>query len=707
MTLSCLAPIIRARSSKLSLALALALLACVAAPVSPLQTVASTYRKTPNPRTRAAVLQFANAHPNDQPGALALLVLGTTEIDQRQFGDALRHLESARKRLPKLADTIGYLEAFCQSELRDFAAVEAALQPVWQSQPRSPWIVQSVLVETNSWLQLNQAPKVAPLVEQHLADLSEQQADLLLARAYAAEGQTAEAGARYQKIYVDHPLSPEASDAETALARYPALPTSALLARAFKLIDGGDYTRAHKQLNSLLPRLSGGDLDLARVRMGAAQYLAGEYKPAYQHLMSFQAGAGEAEAERLYYLLQCTRKLDRMDEMSANLDRLSAGYPQSSWRLQALIAAANYYSAHNQKDAGEPLYRACYQAFANDPRSSQCHWKYAWAQYLRDPAASETLLREHLRQYPDSDHASPALYFLGRIEELKQDTGAARVFYERITGLYPNYYYAMLARGRLSQLGVRAGARPAAHSETFVANAVTKDRLERARLLASAGLDDLAEAELRCGAQADGQPQIMAVELAELANRRDAPDQGIRFIKRYAPTYLSMPMDTAPDKFWRLAFPMPYRGSIETYARAQSIDPYLVAALIRQESEFNPKAISRSNARGLTQVLPGTGRELSRKLKIPRYKTAMLFTPDTNVKIGTFYLKALLDQLQGKWEATLASYNAGKSHVTGWLAAGTYHEPAEFVESIPFSETRIYVESVLRNAEVYRRLYSK
>jgi len=163
----------------------------------------------------------------------------------------------------------------------------------------------------------------------------------------------------------------------------------------------------------------------------------------------------------------------------------------------------------------------------------------------------------------------------------------------------------------------------------------------------------------------------------------------------------------APDKFWRLAFPLPYRGSIETYAREQSLDPFLVAALIRQESEFNPKAVSHANARGLTQVLPGTGRELSRKLKIPRYKTAMLFTPDTNVKIGTYYLKALLDQLQGRWEPTLASYNAGKSRVTSWLSATNYHEPAEFVESIPFNETRVYVESVLRNAEVYRRLYSK
>lgn len=704
MTLSCLAQIIRARSPKLSLTLAFAALACTAAPSS-LETLASTYRKTPNLRTRAALVQFANAHPSDQQGALAMLVLGSTEIDQRQFGDALRHLEGARKRLPKLTDTIGYLEAFAHSELHDYAAVEPALQPVWRSTPKSPWILQSVLTQAGAWMQLGQPQKVSALVEEHAADLSEQQADLLLARAYEAQGKSADAAARYQKIYVDHPLTAEASEAETALA-HSELPAPALLARASRLIDGGDYTRARKQLDALLPKLTGADLDSARVRIGAAHYLAGEYKPAYQHLTAFQT-AGESEAERLYYVLQSARHLDKIDEMSGTLDRLSSAYPQSTWRLQGIIAVANYYSAHNQRDASEPLYRACYQAFPNDPRSELCHWKYVWANYLRDPAASEVLLVEHQKLYPDSEHASGAMYFLGRIAEWKHDSAGARASYEKLTSQYPNYYYAMVARGRLSEMGVAPSKRSSGHSEIFVPTALTKERLERARLLTSAGLDDLAEGELRCGAKSDGQSQLMAVELAELANRRDAPDQGIRFIKRYAPAYLSMSLDAAPDKFWRLAFPMPYRGSIETYARAQSLDPYLVAALIRQESEFNPKAISRSNARGLTQVLPGTGRELSRKLKIPHYKTAMLFTPDTNVKIGTFYLRALSDQLQGKWEATLASYNAGKSRAVAWLAAGTYREPAEFVESIPFSETRGYVESVLRNAEVYRRLYSK
>jgi soluble lytic murein transglycosylase len=518
---------------------------------------------------------------------------------------------------------------------------------------------------------------------------------------------------------LDFPLSKEASDAQTALTRYPAPSAHALLARALKLIDGADYERARKELTALLPQLSGADLDLARVRIGAARYLARENRPAYDYLKSLQLSSPESDAERLYYLLECARRLDRIDEMRSFLDRLSESYPKSVRRFDGLLSAANYYTSHRESEAAEPLYRTCYEAFPEEPRAALCQWKVAWTAYMRDPAGAAPLLEAHLTRYPDSDRVSTALYFLGRIAESKQDLGAARAYYESIDKVYPNYYYAMLARERLARSGFSGVApspaalqflgalqlTPRRPSQSFVPSATTNERIERAHLLASVALDDLAESELRFGAKLDGQPQIMAVELADLANRRDAPDQAIRYIKHYASGYLSLSLDTAPDKFWRLAFPLPYRRSLETYSREHSLDPFLVAALIRQESEFNAKAVSRSNARGLTQVLPSTGRQLSRKLKIPRYSTNSLFSPDTNLKIGTYYLKALFDQLQGKWEETLASYNAGKSRVTSWLMAGTFHEPAEFVESIPFSETRVYVQSVLRNAEVYRRLY--
>jgi len=721
MMLNCWVTIIPVRWFRLAGAAACVWICTGAVSAQSLDALADRYRKTPSTNSRAAVLRYSEIHRADKNGALALLLLGATETDQRQFGDALTHLKAAGKRLPELADYTAYLSAVAESGLRQFSDTASALTPVWQSTPASPLVTKAVLLQAESFLQSGTPAAAIAIVQQHLSDLSSPQAELLLARAYDAQNNGDAAAQHYQKIYLEYPLSKEASDAEAALTRYSGIPPEALFARALKLETGGDYTRAGKELTALLPRLSGENFDLARVRIGAAAYLGRENESAYKYLISFQASSPEPEAERLYYLLESQRRLNRLDDMNATLEKLAQSFPQSHWRLAGLISVGNYYAAHDQPETAQPLYRTCSESFAKDLESAACHWKITWFAYLHDPTPAEGMLREHLTRYPASDQVSPALYYLGRIAESKSDWASARTYYDTINNAYPNYYYAMLARERLDTASI-AGATESPGTKLFLTGAqfvnrhtpesfepttLTKQRIARAHLLDVAGLDDLADGELRFGAKADGQPQIMALELAELASERDAPDQGIRFIKHYAPGYLSLSLDAAPERFWRLAFPMPYRKSLEEYCRAQSLDPYLMAALIRQESEFNPKAISPANARGLSQVMPATGRQLNRKLKIPRYSTAMLFTPDTNLKMGTFYLKQLSDELEGKWEATLASYNAGKSHVTKWMASANYREPAEFVESIPFAETRVYVQSVLRNAEMYRKLYGQ
>jgi soluble lytic murein transglycosylase len=166
-----------------------------------------------------------------------------------------------------------------------------------------------------------------------------------------------------------------------------------------------------------------------------------------------------------------------------------------------------------------------------------------------------------------------------------------------------------------------------------------------------------------------------------------------------------MPLESAPVDFWKLAFPMRYRADLERFAKQNEMDPFLMAALIRQESEFNPKAVSPANARGLTQILPSTGRELSHRLKVTPYTTARLFQPVVNLQLGTYYLKSMTATLGGHSEAALAAYNAGLSRAHAWLSWADFREPAEFIETVPFTETRNYIQTVLRNADVYRRLY--
>jgi len=179
----------------------------------------------------------------------------------------------------------------------------------------------------------------------------------------------------------------------------------------------------------------------------------------------------------------------------------------------------------------------------------------------------------------------------------------------------------------------------------------------------------------------------------------------MHIMKSMAPPYINLTLDDAPRKFWELLFPLPFRSELFNSARARELDPYLVAGLIRQESEFNPQAKSPANAYGLTQVRPVTGRQFARKAGVPRFSNRLLLQPSANLKIGTSVLRSMLDQNGGQVEQTLAAYNAGPNRVAEWLTWNHYREPAEFVESIPFTETRDYVQAVLRNADMYRRLY--
>ena len=362
-----------------------------------------------------------------------------------------------------------------------------------------------------------------------------------------------------------------------------------------------------------------------------------------------------------------------------------------------------------------PLYRDVYENFPTDASAATAHWKVAFRAWMQNGSDAGDLLREHLRRYPNHATTGAALYFLGRDAEERHEPGDARVFYQKLATIFENHYYAMRARERLARSEVRDAA-PSSKAEQFLANLTlpvakpvsmqptrpTTLRIERSRLLRAAGLSDLADSELRFGARTDCQAAIVGMEMASAA---EAPHQAMHAMKGMSPEYLNLPLEDAPRRYWELLFPLPYRSELTADAEAHSLDPYLLAGLIRQESEFDPKAISRAKAYGLTQVRPGTGRQFARSAGVSRFSTSLLFQPSVNLKIGAAILRSMLDQNGGQLEQTLAAYNAGPARLADWLKWNNYREPAEFVESIPFTETRDYVQAVLRNADIYRRLY--
>jgi soluble lytic murein transglycosylase len=180
----------------------------------------------------------------------------------------------------------------------------------------------------------------------------------------------------------------------------------------------------------------------------------------------------------------------------------------------------------------------------------------------------------------------------------------------------------------------------------------------------------------------------------------------ITAMKRAYPQWVTESGDQLPDAAWQILFPLQFPDLLTTSSAAAGVDPALVAAVIQQESTFDPGAVSGAGAHGLMQLMPPTGRALARGVGIKKLQVSQLHDPAVGLKLGTIYLGEMIGRFGGKIERAVAAYNAGPHRVAVWNLARPGMSAEEFVDSIPFSETRTYVMTVLASQEQYRRIYS-
>lgn len=717
---------IRVRWSSVTLALLAAALSAtlLAAAVKHSTTKRKTGAAAANKKNAASAAPKAKA-----AGAAALLALAQKQLDDNNLQTAFEYASRAAKQAPELDDYANYIRAEAQARLRNPAEVQKAVAHVLQHNPVSPITGPAAALAVQADLDSDKPKQALELIRKFYARIPQPQADSLLARAFQATGDLPQAAEYFQRVYYGYPKTKEAGDAENCLndlrtklgENYPPPMPTVMLGRAMKLVQARDYIGARNELNNVIPQLGGAQRDIAKVRLGEVDFFNRDYAKAKRYLESLQVGEAAADAERLDYLGRSILRLDRQASVDAYLDTLAKKYPQSSYRLDLLLTAANLALFENDQPRYTKLFSDCAVSFPTDPGAEWCHWRLAFEHYRRGASGAVDEFKSFITRFPGSSDANAALYFIARSAESRGVFTEARAYYDAIIDHHPNTYYGIQARKRLKEPRVRTAepalrdleflrtvawpARP--QTPSFVADRAAEKRLRRSRLLHLALLDDWAELELRFASNNDGgSPYVYAYELAKIATERDAPDQAIRYVKQFAPGYLSLGFDDVPMSFWHLAFPLPYRTALTTHSRQNGLDPYLVAALIRQESEFNVRAISPAKAYGLMQVLPSTGRQLARQLRIRHFSANDLLTPNRNLQLGTRYFSWLMKSFGDQEEQVLAAFNAGKSRVDLWNTWGPFHEQAEFIETIPFQETRNYVEMVLRNADIYRQLYS-
>ncbi|MBS1853137.1 MAG: transglycosylase SLT domain-containing protein [Acidobacteria bacterium] len=670
------------------------------------------------PAAYAGVEAYAHRHTLKDAGALAWLVLGYARTLDRDYPRAIDALRRAQPQAGDLGDYAAYYLAGAYVQAGQNADALALLAGFDTDYPNSLLLRDAHVLYGNVLLSAERAADAIAVLEK---DRQPPRADLELAlgKAYAAAGQTAKAAATYSNLYYAVPLSMEADLAAAELKKVnngsmPAASFEQRRSRADLLLKGRRYSDAADEYRALLGDAPANERASYQLDLAEALRRAGRSKDSRQVLDSLTNLSTEQNAERLFNLGEIARAANDEDEFLKNLTQLRQLAPTSSWMEQGLLSAGNIFLLRKEYDPAIDAYRELQQRFPNGGRASYAHWKVAWLS-LRQGRTAEARqgFEQQIALYPASAQVAAALYWRGRLAEEEQQPGLARAYYTKVSQRFRNYYYGDLARQRLAKLAP-AEAVPVALLDRIPpisANArttldpVPSDnlRLQKALLLENGSLVEFAVRELQAAAQQDKGSWVPA-ETARLYQDAGNYAMGIETLKRAVPNYFALDISSLPRPYWEALFPKPFWADLKRFSSANALDPYLVASLIRQESEFNPNAVSRANAVGLMQLLPKVGHGVAKQEKLRHFTNQQLFVPAVNLQLGTRYFRQMVDKF-GAFEYALAAYNAGSNRVDDWLGDGKYRDPQEFVESIPFTETREYVQAILRNASVYRQLY--
>ncbi|MBV9072324.1 MAG: transglycosylase SLT domain-containing protein [Acidobacteria bacterium] len=666
------------------------------------------------------VERYAAKHRADQGGALAHLVLGYAHLQDKDYDKAEKDLKLAGARVTELSDYADFFLAQCAANTGDQKQIADLLKGFAEKHPDSLLNRQAALMRAGSLVSIGQNDEAVGLLES-LHD-SKPDVELALGRAYQASGQTAKAVSLWNHLYAETPLSAEAAAAQLELVKVSAqgfvsAPTlEQRVTRADLLMKGHKYDQAQTEYQGILDgiRSDASQQALQRkieVKLGGALYHTHRIDQAESQLTAIAPADDESEAERLYYLHEIARSKDQDDKERQVLADMMQKFPASPWLQEALLSASNMYLLRpDYKNAIED-YTAQYKLFPEGKYSPYSHWKAAWLNLrLGNKDEAKRLMEEQITLYPDGQEIPPALYWRARLAEEEGDNDRAGEYYTFILRRFTHFYYADLARERLRFRFDSAKHDPLldkipnqdAAKESFDAPADDL-RIARAQLLTNAALFDFAVREL----QSESDKLYAKAEIARVYLKADRPDRALQSLKHAVPGYFSEDITDMPQWAWDILFPKPFWNDLTRYAKANGLDPYLVASLIRQESEFNPQAVSYANAWGLMQLLPPVGKKLAREVHLRHFNQDQLTNPAINLQLGTRYFKHMVDSFGGQVEYALAAYNAGSDRVKAWQSQGPYRDIHEFVESIPFTQTREYVQAIMRNATVYRLLYSE
>ncbi len=664
---------------------------------------------------------------------LARLVLGYREFVAGDAAAAVRDLEDCPAAGFSLADYAAYYLAAAEMRAGDSLQAAQALADFSTRFPDSPLHARALELRAEALLAAQQPSAAIQVLTTESGVRQRPELALLLAQAYDQAQQNLDAARAFEEVYNAFPATAQAKVAAEALdrlrlilgAEFPQPTEEIQTARADLLFKAGEFEKALNEYKALIAADPNSALT-DRWRLGRARCLLRlrRASEAVQALTPTMAIA-TSDAERLALLVQAYDRENDAAGVAEALGQLQSLYAQSPSYADALFNAGNFYLNQANWTNASQCYKTLLDSFPRTGQAQTASWRTAWAYYQgKDLDRARQAFLDYLTRYPDSPQSPAAIYWLGRTAEAQNKPEDARAFYTLVRKRFVHSYYALQAAQRTRAFPSRPGSegQPAEDTADSSAAALTAkipppqlpeaalcltDPLSRlvkpAETLRALSLPDLALDYLRTTLADHPDSSDLRLSLSRLEAAQGDTNRALLAMARAVPEYPEMEFAALPREIWGLLYPRPYWALVQRYARLHRLDPYLVMGLIRQESGFDPRATSGADARGLMQLLPMTASRSSRPARV-RAAGRRLYNPVYNVRLGCAYLRDMLKEFDGRIELALAAYNAGDFRVKDWMNKFSPEEPAGFVESIPFSVTRIYVEAVLRDAAVYRTL---
>lgn len=671
-------------------------------------------------------------YPVSQWGKRAVLLSGVLLIDQNP-AEAISRLRTAQRDLPVLDDYIRFWIGKALLHLGDPKEAASMFESVLQAVPDSNLADQVTFRVGEAWYQASRCPEAISWLLK-AADLNGKgshvaQAKSRLAACYLRENQLNEGREVLKQLWAKFPYTKEAKEAEALLAAniggepWTSSPDEHY-ARAQAFLGQSFHVEAIEELKKFLAQHpSSPHRRDARLRLGVAQVRLKLYDQARETFRELAAEKGARAAEATVWLVRVYLRQglgEQLLELCRTLHKRKLSPEQKG---QINVFCGVWLEDHSRFDEAIVKYRRAAKSGEPASQRAEARWREGWVFYRTARYKEAITAWQQIVDQKGSEFEPQALYWIARSYGHLEAAKSQQVF-AQLCQQFPHTYYCQLVGDQVDMVNAspaeheRASAatisstQPAAESVAASAqdnHAKNREDIEqqpayrRAVELRALGLEQDAVRELAVLTDRYGHDPEALAALSIMLNEVGAYHHALRLVRSRFREQLERTGGEVADGLWGVAYPTGLIPTIQMSA-VKGVDPFLVAAIIREESQYDWKAVSRVGAIGLMQVMPATANAVAQQHRLPPVSREDLFDQEMNIRIGVRYVEQLLAQFSGNLVQTIAAYNAGPNVVRNWADIYDGRSEDEFVEFIHYRETRQYVKRVMRSYKEYLRL---